>query len=86
MSEIKRCQADGASWPGAIDGDYVEFLILTLAMGLCEVVATAGDETRRWRVVQVRLRSLNLLRTTTQREVGMVFWLIQREDRFPEEK
>lgn len=51
MSEIKGCQAEGASWPGAIDGDCVEFLISTLAVGLCEVVAAAGDETRKWRVV-----------------------------------
>lgn len=49
MSGIKGCQAEGASWHGAIDGDCVEFLISTLAMGLCEVVATAGDETRKWR-------------------------------------
>lgn len=66
MSEIKGCQADGASWPGAVDGDSVEFLILTPAMGLCEVVATAGNETGGWGVVQVRLRRLNLLRTMTQ--------------------
>lgn len=51
MIEIKGFQVKEVAWPGDREGEWVAFLILSLALVLCEGETTAKHETGRWRVV-----------------------------------